>query len=148
MTNNYRIVNDIIGRYATFLLSGFTLQLKYKNSVEEAKILVSTIKGYLRVVNEHYRDNQCREPWNPKDDSKASILLREQEKFEGEPAKRSPLHPNVLQKMCDLAKASDPLGFRACVWDFTGLGTNNGFRKQEFAMDSENLAKFFVCHKI
>lgn len=35
----------------TFLLTGFTLQIKLKQS---AIILVSTIKEYLRVVNKHY----------------------------------------------------------------------------------------------
>jgi hypothetical protein len=137
-------VNDILGRYTSFLLTGFTLQLKLKNTVEDSKVLVGTIKGYLRVVNQHYLDNQCRVPWDPKDDSKASILLREQSKFESEPAKRSALHPHVLQKMCDLAKISDPLSFRACCWDFTGLGTCGGFRKQEFAMDSKTVVKVYV----
>lgn len=140
LTNNYIVTNEIIGSYATFLLSGFTLQITSK---AEAKILVGTIRGYLHVVNKHYHESGFNKPWDPKDDSDASVLLREQEKFEKEPARRSPLNPKVIAKMCILAK-EDPLGFRACVYDFTGIGRFGGFRQQEFAMDSKNNIKMYV----
>ena len=141
MTSNFIITNEIIGCYTTFLLDGFTIHIKTQ---ESAKILVSTIKEYLCVVNTHYRMNNCGEPWDPDDNSNASILLREQSKFEKEPDRREPLHPYVIQKMCELAKDADPLSFQACVWDFTGVGRFGGFRSQEFAMDSKKHVKMYV----
>ena len=46
--------------------------------------------------------------------------------------------------MLNSAKFSDPLGFRAAVWDITGLGRLGGFRQQEFAMDSNSTIKHYV----
>ncbi|KAL7525503.1 hypothetical protein ACHAXR_001038, partial [Thalassiosira sp. AJA248-18] len=129
--------------YVVFLLSGYTIEVARKKTLDDAKCKVGTIKAYLRVVNKHYRENGCPELWNPKDESDASILLKAQESFEKEPARRSPLHPYVLAKMCELSK-EDPLGFKACVWDFTGLGRFGGFRQQEFAMDSKKSIKQYV----
>ena len=48
----------------------------------------------------------------------------------------------AIVKMCLLAKEDNgPLGFRACVWDITGLGRFGGFRQQEYAMDAKNEIK-------
>jgi len=133
LTNNYVVTNEILGRYAVFLLDGFTLQ--NANKEEDGKILAGTIKGYLTAVNEHYRKSGYREPFDPKDESDASALLREQKKFEDEPAKRGPLTEKMIVEMCHQAK-EDPLGFKAAVYEFTQLGSYGGFRQQEFAMDS------------
>ena len=51
---------------------GFTIHIKTQ---ECAKILVSTINEYLRIVNKHYRMNNCGEPWDPDDNSNASRYL-------------------------------------------------------------------------
>lgn len=140
MSNNYLITNEIIGSYATFLLSGFTIRVDKK---ENASIIVSTIKGYLRVVNQHYRVNGFREPYAPKDESDADRLLREQEKFEKEPARRSPLNTKMIAFMRQQAK-EDPLSFKAAVSEFTAIGCFAGFRQQEFAMDSKDRIKYYV----
>ena len=118
LTNNRFITNEIIGRFTTFLLSGFTIQC--------ISILVSTIKGYLRIVNRHFHESGCNEPWDPDDNSDASILLREQLKFEKEPARRLPLDDKVIVKMRELSR-QDRLGFNAAVFDFTALGEYGGF---------------------
>ena len=135
LTNNKFTTNEIIGRFTTFLLSGFTIQC--------VKVLVSTIKGYLRIVNRHYRESGCVEPWDPDDNSDSSILLREQKKFEQEPARRAPLDNKVIVKMHELAR-SDKLGFRGAVFDFTALGEYGGFRQQEWCMDSKNEIKHYI----
>jgi len=141
LTNDYDVTNEIFGRYTIFLLDGFTLQ--NKKSEAAGKIIVSTIKGYLRVVNKHYKEQKYREPWDPNDDSDASKLLRAQEKFESEPAKRAPLNSKMIVEMCRQAK-QDPLGFHACTFQFTGIGRFGGFRQQEFAMDSRTQIKHYI----
>ena len=124
-----------------FLLDGFTLQndIKEKN----ATILVGTIKGYFTAVNQHYRKSGFREPFDPKDDSDVSKLLREHKKFEDEPAKRGPLTEKMIVEMCRQAE-EDPLGFKAAIYEFTQLGSFGGFRQQKFAMDSKNQIKYYV----
>ena len=135
LTSNAEVTDEIMLRYVTFLLSGFTILC--------IKILVGTIKGYMAAVNKHYRDNKFREPFDAKDDSDAAVLLRAQEKFEDAPAKRAPLTNQMIVKMCELAK-QDPLGFHACVWDFVAIGRFGGFRQQEYAMDSKTEIKYYV----
>jgi hypothetical protein len=142
LSNNYYVTNEILGRYTVFLLSGYTLQITTKD-LPDAKVVVSTIKMYLRVVNAHYKKNGYRAPFDPDTDSDAAKLLREQKKFETAPARRSPLDPKVLQKMCELAQEDD-LGFRAATWEFTGIGTYGGFRLQEFAMDKPFEVRTYV----
>ena len=123
-----------------FLLDGFTIQ---NNVKQDAKILVGTIKGYLAAVNKHYRMKGYHEPFDAKDESDASKLLKEQKKYEDEPAKRGPLTAKMIVEMCRQAK-EDPLGFKAAVYEFTQLGSHGGFRQQEFAMDSKSQTKYYV----
>ena len=145
LSKNQRVVDEIIGCYVTFLLTGYTIEVAKKLCLDDSKCKVGTIKGYLRVVNKFYQDNRLPEPWDSKDvESEINILLKSQESFEKEPARRSPLHPYAIAKMMELANASDPLGFQACVWDFTGLGRFGGFRLQEFAMDAKHVVKLYI----
>ena len=95
------------------------------------------------MVNMHYRRSGCSEPWDPDDNSDASILLRGQLSFEKGPERRSPLHDKVIVRMRELAEG-DKLGFRAAVFDFTALGEYGGFRQQEWCMDSKSEIKFYV----
>ena len=94
-------------------------------------------------MNQHYQRSKFREPFDPKDDSDAPKLLREQKKFEDEPAKRGPLTEKMIVEMCRQAE-EDPLGFKAAVYEFTQLGSFGGFRQQEFAMDSKSQIKYYV----
>ena len=40
--------------------------------------------------------------------------------------------------------SADSLGFRAAVWDITGLGRFGSFQQQEFAMDVRDTIKYYV----
>ena len=46
--------------------------------------------------------------------------------------------------MYELSMAGDSLGFRAAVWDISGLGCFGGFRQQEFAMDVQDVIKYYI----
>lgn len=120
----------------TYLLSGHTI-----NDIE---IRSGTIKTYMRQVNKHYRDNGLNEPWNIKSETDAVKLLKEQEKYESEPARRAPLPDEVIVKMKQLADSSSPLGMRATIWNITAMGRLGGFRQQEFAMDKKDEIKTYV----
>ena len=87
------------------------------------------IKGYLRIINRHYRQSGCNEPWDRDDNSDASDLLRKQIKYKKEPARRSPLDDKVIVKMCELAK-EDKLGFNAAIFEFTAIGKYGSFLQQ------------------
>ena len=99
--------------YVCFLLNGFT--------IKNIKIKVGTIKSYLLVVNEHYKTQSRNPPFEYKSNSKTARLLAEQERYENLPERRQPLPNKALARMLNSAKFSDPLGFRAAVWDITGL---------------------------
>ena len=135
MSQDDEFMEDMMMRYVTFMLSGFTIQSR--------EVLVSTIKGYLRAVNTFYKSKRLRLPYDTKMDTPANRLLKEQAKVEDAPERRAPLPDKVLVRMCELGKA-DPLGFRAAVSDITLLGRFGGFRQQEFAMDSKDTIKYYV----
>ena len=135
MSNDRRVVNDILGRYVVFLLSGFNI-----NNID---IRVGTIKGYLDAINDHYENNGYDKPYAKDDNSDADKILREQKKFEDASAKRSPLTDKMIVKMQELAQ-EDPLGFKACAFEFTALGRFGGFRQQEFCMDSKKKIKHYI----
>jgi hypothetical protein len=63
---------------------------------------------------------------------KTARLLAEQEHYEDLPERREPLPDKALARMMNSAKPSDPLDFKAAVWDITGLGRLGVF-------DSKNL---------
>ena len=136
MTNDIEVTDEIMTNYVTFLLSG--------HSIKDIDIRADTIKGYMRVVNAYYKMQGYNRPFDTKSKSDAARLLKEQEKFEQDPARRAALPDIVIAKMCDLAEASNPLGFRATAWDATGLGRFTGARQQEFAMDTRNVIKKYV----
>jgi len=135
LTSDIRVTDPIITNYMTFLLSG--------HSIKNIEIKSDTIKGYMRVVNDYYVEHTCLPPFDAKSKSEAARLLSEQEKFEQDPARREPLTDAVMEKMRALASV-DSLGFRAAVWDITGLGRFGGFRQQEFAMDVRDTIKYYV----
>ena len=135
MSNDRRIVNEILGRYVVFLLSGF--------SIKDIDLKVGTIVGYLGAVNEHYDAHGYDKPYAKDDNSDADKLLKEQKKFEGPSSKRAPLNDKMIVKMQELAE-EDPLGFAAAAFDFTALGRFGGFRQQEFCMDSKKKIKYYV----
>lgn len=135
LTNDRSEIESIMSRYVVFLLDGFTI-----NGI---KILVDTIKGYMGEVNKHYDVQGYNKPFHIKADSKAALLLREQAKFEDEPARRSPLNIKMIVKMYELSK-EDPLSFAACIYDFSGSGCFGGFREQEFAMESKTKIRYFI----
>ena len=56
MTNNKLVTDEIIERYTVYLLSGYT--------INDEKIMVDTIKGYLRAVNNYYEAKNLRIPWD------------------------------------------------------------------------------------
>ena len=122
--------------YVCFLLNGFT--------IKNIKIKVGTIKSYLLVVNEHYKTQSRNPPFEYKSNSKTARLLAEQERYKDLLERREPLPDKALARMLNSAKFSDPLGFRAAVWDITGLGRLGGFRQQEFAMDTNSTIKHYV----
>ena len=117
--------------YVTFLLSGYTI-----NDIE---IRSTTIKLYMKAVNNYYKDHRLAMPFDPKSKSRAAILLREQEKFESDPARREPIPDLAWVKMAELVEADDPLGFRATIFDIATVGKYGGCRQQEFAMDIEEM---------
>ena len=97
----------------------------------------------MAAVNKHYKDNEYNEPWDAEGNSDAAVLLRSQSRFEKMPAKRDPLTRPMIFKMCELSK-EDPLGIKACVWNFVAIGTFSGYRKQEYAMESPIATKFHM----
>ena len=129
-------MNDYLRRYAVFLLDGF--------SIDGFKIQVGTIKGYMNAINAYYKDQGHRQPFNWKDNSPASILLRAQEKFEQEPDKRNPLTEAMCVRMLARARDEDALSFEAAAWNFTAVGRYGGFRAQEFCMDSPKEIRYYV----
>jgi len=135
LSNDRRVVNEIIGRYVVFLLSGF--------SINNLEIQVGTISGYLDAVNEHYETHGYDKPYVKGDNSDADQLLREQKKFESGSAKRDPLTDKMIVKMQEMSR-DDPLGFKAAAYEFTALGRFGGFRQQEFCMDSKRTIKYYV----
>jgi hypothetical protein len=130
------VTDKVLSMYVCFLLSGFT--------IKNIKIKVGTIKSYLLVVNDHYKAQSRNPPFEYKSNSKTARLLAEQERYEDLPERREPLPDKTLARMMGLAKSSDPLGFKAAVWDITGLGRLGGFRQQEFAMDKNSVIKHYV----
>ena len=135
LSNDRIVVNEIIGRYVVFLLSGF--------SIKNIELRVGTISGYLAAVNEHYEDRGYDKPYSKDDNSDADKLLREQKKFETGSSKRDPLTDKMIVKMQEMSRA-EPLGFKAAAYDFIALGRFGGFRQQEFCMDSKNTIKYYV----
>ena len=83
MTDNITLVDNILLRYITFLLSGFTIMC--------ITILTNTIEDYMAAINKRYKDNGYNEPWDAEGDSDAAVLLRSQSRFEKMPAKQDPL---------------------------------------------------------
>ena len=136
MTNDSSVTDEIMTNYVTFLLSGFTI-----NDIE---IRSDTIKQYMKVVNKYYDDHRLPMPFDPKSKSRAAILVREQEKFESDPARREPVPDLAWVKMAELAEDGDPLGFRATVFDIATVGKYGGCRQQEFAMDTVREIKTYV----
>ena len=124
----------IMNNYMTFLLSGHT--------IKDIEIRADTMKCYI-LVNNYYVVNDCCRPFNDKSDSNAALLLKDQEQFEQEPARREPLPDNPLVKMCTLA-AENSLGLRAAIWDINGLGRLGGCCQQYFTMDAGNVIKKYV----
>jgi hypothetical protein len=135
LTDDVLVTDEIMTNYILFLLSG--------HSIKDIEIRASTIKNYLKVVNEYYRLKKLPAPFDHKSKSDAANLLREQEKFESDPARREPLPDQVIVKMYELAQ-EDPLSFRACTFEITGLGRYGGFRCQEFAMDDHHTIKTYL----
>ena len=74
-------------------------------------ILVGNIRGYLEVVNKRYQTHDLGKPFDHKSDSDIAVLLREQEKFEKEPARYVPLNEKLMVKMYELS-LKNPHGFR------------------------------------
>ena len=72
MNNTFVTTKSFVG-HTIFLLSGFTLQC--------IKILVSMIKGYLRIVNSHYWKSGCNKLWDLDNNSDVFLLPYEQIKF-------------------------------------------------------------------
>ena len=70
------------------------------------------IKGYMAVVNKHYKENGHNEPWDAEGDSDAAVLVQSQSRFEKMPAKRDSLTRPMIVKMCELSKEG-PLGIKA-----------------------------------
>ena len=58
-------------------------------------------------------------------------------------AKREPLTRPMIVKMCELSK-EDPLGIRACVWNFVAIGTFSGYREQEYDMELPTEIRYYV----
>ena len=69
LSQDDEFMEDMMMRYVTFMLSGFTIQSR--------EVLVSTIKGYLRAVNTFYKSKRLRLPYNTKMDTPANRLLKE-----------------------------------------------------------------------
>ena len=135
LTSDPDITDDIMTRYVTFLLSG--------HSILGIEIMADTVDTYLRVVNTYYKNNNCRQPYDKKSDSDAARLVKDQKKAEKDPPRREPLPDKAMVKMMELAKENS-IGFRAAVWDITGLGRLGGFRQQEYAMDTQVVIKTYV----
>lgn len=132
-----RVVDDIVTNYAVFFLSGHTIKNIY--------CVAGTLKGYLKVMNEWFEHNDRPAPFKLGSNSRAARLIAEQEAMEKEPDRRRELPDRAIVKMMLLAKdEDDALGFRACVWDITGLGRFGGFRQQEYAMDAKSEIKYYV----
>ena len=136
LTNDTMVTDEILGRYISYLVEGFTLQ--------NIKIAVDTIYGYLGAVNAYYKQFRLSEPWNKKDDSEGATLLRKIKEFEGASAKREPLHDRVLAQMLDMSTGGPPHGFRRAMWLWTNVGRYAGFRRQEFAMEKKDVIQVYV----
>ena len=136
LTNDREKTDEIMGRYVSFLLDGYTL-----NNIP---IAVDTILGYMRAVNEYYKKHRFNPPFDKKDETDAARLLVEQKKYEDKPDKREPLHDKVIIKMMEMAEGGDPYGFRRAIWLWTGLGRFGGFRRQEFAMEKKYEIQVYV----
>ncbi len=135
MTNDSGVTDAILTNYVTFLLSGFT--------IKHIEIRSGTIKTYMKEVNNYYKQQGLLEPFDAKSESRAAKLLREQEKYESDPARREPIPDLAWVKMAELA-AADELGFRAAVFDIATVGKYGGTRQQEFAMDFVDIIKMYV----
>ena len=135
LSNDRRVVNTIIGRYAVFMLSGF--------NITNIEIKVGTIRGYLSAVNDHYEAHGYEKPYVKGDKSDADKLLSEQKKIEGASEKRSSLNDKIIVNMQELAQGN-VLGFKATAIEFTALGRFGGFRQHEFCMDSKTSIKYYV----
>ena len=136
LTNDKRVTDDILFRYITFLLSGFTIQAN--------PIMCGTIKGYLSEVNKHYSRNGFREPFDNKDGSPAAAIFAKAQSFEAMPERREPLTRPMCAMMRCLAKNNKTLGFRAALWNFTVLCIHLGYREQEYAMESCHIICYYV----
>ena len=113
LTNDHTVTDKILSMYVCFLLNGFT--------IKNIKIKVGTIKSYLLVVNDHYKTQSRNPPFEYKSNSRTARLLAEQERYWDLPERCEPLPDKALARMMDSAKSSDPLGFKAAVWDITIL---------------------------
>ena len=94
-------------------------------------------------MNKYYQTNSLARPFDHKSDSDVAILLREQEKFEKEPAGGAPLNDNMKVKIYELSLENSRC-FRAAMWDFTNMGKNAGFHEQGFAMASRTKNCYYL----
>lgn len=93
---------------------------------EYLSVIASTFKGYLRTVNKHYRVNSYRDPYTSKYKSDADMLLQGQESFEKELARQYPLNVKMIVFMQEQVR-ENPLGFKAAVCEYMGIGCFVGF---------------------
>ena len=127
LTNNKLVTDEIIERYTVYLLSGYT--------INDEKIMVDTIKGYLRAVNNYYKAKNLRIPWDwHLDTSHASKLLADQKKFERQEEKREPLPDKVMAAVMVFAENSSYCGLRRVIGLWTNRNKFTGCRRQEFCM--------------
>lgn len=136
MTNDTSITDDIMDKYVTYLLTGFTIQHR--------DIVTGTILTYMKCVNDFYEKHRFRRPFDKKSTMRAARHIKNQEKVEPAAAKREPLHDKVIVRMFELAKESHKHGARNTIWKWVGLGRFGGYRRQEFAMDKKDEIQYYV----
>lgn len=134
MSDDKAVTDVIIERYALHLLNG--------NSINNTPILVGTIFHYMTAVNDYYKTNRRHPPFDRKGDTNANKLLNKQKEYEDVAAKREPLHDKVILMMKLMADKSSPYGFRRAMWLWTALGRYAGFRRQEFAMERQEIQMY------
>jgi len=101
LSNDAIVTDDVMSKIIAFLFQGHTLNI--------IKVAIVTIQAYMAVVNTHYRENNFHPPFDHESSSKAARLLKAQSKVQKYPDRQEPL----------LTKATDPLEYRAAIWDVT-----------------------------
>lgn len=136
LSNDVSATSVIINRYTSYLLDGYTL--------DNIAVKASTVRAYLKVVNDHYVGLGFNPPFTKSASSIASKLLTDQKAYEQKPDQREPLPTRTIAKLRDLALADHQHGLRTSIWLWTALGRLGGFRIQEFAMDKADVIRVYV----